>query len=542
MATNIRTRTVVIVAVVIACVLGVVGFPRSLADLRRNWDNNIRLGLDLKGGSHLVLQVQVQDALKAQADQDIERLKDDLKKQNISWTGIDRNDPQTVQDADSIQITIKGIPATQTSAFRNLINERYTEWVLTTETSTDYDLRMKPSELVALKRDTVDREIQTISNRINQLGLTEPTVQQYGSSGDNYQILVQLPGVDDPARVKELIGTVAVLKVTAVKEGPFPSREAALAQHGGVLPLNTELDKAIPRAGSQGDEWYLVNKNPVITGRDMRNARASQDTTLGTRGWETEFTLSQDGGKRFGIFTGANVGNRLAVLLDNSVVNVATIESKIDDSGRITGLGSQDESVDLARYLRSGSLPAGIVYLEERSVGPSLGADSIHEGFLAGIAGLMAVVVVMLVYYKRSGVNAVLALFLNTVVLLACLSYFHAVLTLPGIAGIILTIGMAVDSNVLIFERIREELRAGKSVVSAVDAGFSKAWWTIVDTHVTTIVSCCFLFLFGEGPVRGFAVTLVIGLFANVFTAVFVSRTIFDYELSGHRRMQELSI
>ena len=542
MSTNIRTRTVIIIAVILACVFGIIGFPKSLAQLRQNWDNNIRLGLDLKGGSRLVLQVQVQDAAKAEADQTIERLKDDLKKQNISWASIDRNDPQTVGDTNNIQVTIKGIPATQTSAFRNLITERYAEWVMTAENSTDYDLRMKPSELVNLKRDTVEREIQTISNRINQLGLTEPTVQQYGRSGDDYQILVQLPSIDDPARVKELIGTVAVLNITAVKEGPFPNADAARAQHGGVLPLNTELVKAIPRAGSQGDEWYLVNKNPVITGRDMRNARASQDTTLGARGWETNFSLSQDGGKRFGIFTGANVGNRLAVVLDKNVVSVATIQSKIEDSGRITGLGSQDEAVDLARYLRSGSLPAGIVYLEERSVGPSLGADSIHEGFLAGIAGLLAVIVVMLVYYKRSGVNAVLALVLNTVVLLACLSYFSAVLTLPGIAGIILTIGMAVDSNVLIFERIREELRTGKSVVSAVDAGFGKAWWTIVDTHVTTIVSCCFLFLFGEGPVRGFAVTLVIGLAANVFTAVFVSRTIFDYELSGHRRMQELSI
>jgi preprotein translocase subunit SecD len=542
MATNIRTRTIIIVAVIIACVVGVIGFPTSLTALQRNWDNNIRLGLDLKGGSRLLLQVQVQDAAKAEADQTIERLKDDLKKQNITWAAIDRNDPQTVQEADNIQITIKGVPATQTSAFRSFINERYSEWVLTAENSSDYDLRMKPSDIVNLKRDTVDREIQTISNRINQLGLTEPSVQQYGQAANSYQILVQLPGVDDPARVKELIGTVAVLEITAVKEGPFQSREAALAQHGGVLPLNTKLAKAIPRAGSQGDEWYLVNKNPVITGREMRNARASQDTTLGARGWETEFTLSQDGGKRFGIFTGANVGNRLAVVLDNNVVSVATIQSKIDDSGRITGLGSQDEAVDLARYLRSGSLPAGIVYLEERSVGPSLGADSIHEGFLAGTAGLLAVIVVMLVYYKRSGVNAVLALVLNTVVLLACLSYFHAVLTLPGIAGIILTIGMAVDSNVLIFERIREELRAGKSVVSAVDAGFGKAWWTIVDTHVTTIVSCAFLFLFGEGPVRGFAVTLVIGLAANVFTAVFVSRTIFNWELSGQRRMQELSI
>ena len=219
------------------------------------------------------------------------------------------------------------------------------------------------------------------------------------------------------------------------------------------------------------------------------------------------------------------------------------MRARIEDSGRITDLGSQEEADATWRnFLKSGSLPAGVKYNEERSIGPSLGADSIHAGIVAGIAGLLAVVAVMLVYYRRRGINAVLALVLNTVVLMAALSYFHAVLTLPGIAGVILTIGMAVDSNVLIFERIREELRAGKAVIAAVDTGFSKAWWTIVDTHVTTVVSCAFLFLFGEGPVRGFAVTLVIGLIANVFTAVFVSKTIFDYELSGRRRLEELSI
>ena len=539
MQNNLRLRSVVIVVTLLVCVFGIIGFPKSIDQLKENWSNNIRLGLDLKGGSRLVLQVQVQDAAKAEADQVMDRLKDDFKKQNVSWSSIDRNDPQTVQDAGTTQITIKGIPVTQTSAFRTLLSERYAYWVLTSVNSTDYTLRMKPADLEALKTDTVERTIQTIGNRIDQLGLAEKSVQQYGRASDDYQVLVQLPGVDDPARVKELIGTAAVLEITGVKEGPFASREAALAAHGGVLPLNTKLAKSIPRGGDSGEQWYLVNRSPVISGREMRNARSGQDEF---RKWETNFTLSQDGGKRFGTFTEANIGNRLAVVLDNSIVSVATIQSKIDDSGRITGLGSEQEAEDLSRYLRSGSLPAGVVYLEERSVGPSLGADSIHQGFVSGVAGLFAVVFAMLVYYKRSGVNAVLALFLNAIVLLAAVSYFHAALTLPGIAGIVLTIGMAVDSNVLIFERIREELRAGKSVVSSVDIGFNKAWWTIVDTHVTTIVSCAFLFLFGEGPVRGFAVTLTIGLFANVFTAVFVSRTIFGYELSSHRRLEALSI
>jgi preprotein translocase subunit SecD len=283
----------------------------------------------------------------------------------------------------------------------------------------------------------------------------------------------------------------------------------------------------------------MIGRPPVVNGTEMRNARPGQDDY---RKWETNFTLSPDAGKRFGAFTEKHIQDRLAVVLDNQIVSVATIQSRIEDSGRITNLGSEEEADDLSKYLRSGSLPAGVKYLEENSVGPSLGADSIREGIQAGIAGLAAVVLVMLVYYKRSGINAVLALLLNTVVLLAAISYFHAALTLPGIAGVILTIGMAVDSNVLIFERIREELRTGKSVVAAVDAGFGKAWWTIVDTHVTTVVSCAFLFLFGEGPVKGFAVTLTIGLIANIFTAVFVSRTIFEYELTGRRRMEALSI
>ena len=538
MKKNLTGRTVVIVVTILVCIFGVIGFPKSRGDLMENLKRNIRLGLDLKGGSHLVLQVQVQDAVKAEADQAIERMKGDLRKQTIDYASIDRNDPAAVEDADKIQITVKGVPPTKTSALRSLVAERYPAWTLTPVNSTDYRLDMRTSDLVTLKRDTVERSIQTISNRINQLGLTEPTVQQYGQSGTDYEILVELPGVDDPARVKDIMQTTAQLEIDDVKEGPFPTREAALSQKGGILPLNTKLVQQAPR-GDRGESWYLVSKTPVVRGTDMRNARPSQGEM---RAWETDFTLSPDAGKRFAKYTEANIGNKLAVVMDKQIRSVATIESRIEDSGRITNIGTEQEASDLALVLRAGALPASIQFLNENSVGPSLGADSIHAGIVAGLAGLAAVIVVMLVYYKRSGVNAVLALFLNTVILMAALSYFKAVLTLPGIAGVILTIGMAVDSNVLIFERIREELRAGKAIVSAVDAGFSKAWWTIVDTHVTTVVSCAFLFIFGEGPVRGFAVTLTIGLLANVFTAVFVSKAIFDYELSGRRQLAELSI
>ncbi len=538
MPKNLRAKTIVILLTILVSFYGIIGLPKSGAELKDNLKKNIKLGLDLRGGSHLVLQVQVQDAVRVEAQQTIERLKEELRKAGIGFASMENNEPSSIETADTIQINVKGIPADKTKDFRGIVSERFPTWVLTAVNSTDYRLNMRPSELVALKRDTVVRSIQTIGNRINALGLTEPVVQQEGRAESDYRILVQLPGVDDPARVKDIIGTAAVLEIVEVKDGPFPSQEQALAQHGGVLPLNTKLVKA-PARGGEGVSWHLVSRNPVVTGRDLRNARASQDEF---RKWETGFTLSPDGARRFERFTEANIGNKLAVVLDNQIRSVATIQARISDQGRITNVGTEQEATDLALVLRSGSLPASIVYLEERSVGPSLGADSIREGIVAGLAGLLAVVVAMLIYYKRAGINAVLALALNTILLLAALGYFGAVLTLPGIAGVILTIGMAVDSNVLIFERIREELRAGKAIVSAVDAGFGKAWWTIVDTHVTTIVSCAFLFLFGTGPVRGFAVTLVIGLLANVFTAVFVSRVIFDYELSGKRQLKTLSI
>ncbi|HWQ55842.1 MAG TPA: protein translocase subunit SecD [Bryobacteraceae bacterium] len=538
MQRKLTARTILILAVLLLCVYGIIGLPRSMADLRKNMSQNIRLGLDLKGGSHLVLQVQVQDALKSEAEQTMERLREELRKAGIDFASIERNDPATVEEADSIAVFVKGIPTDKTTPFRSLVAERFGTWVLTPVNASDYRLNLPPSELVTLKRDTVTRSIQTISTRINELGLTEPTVQGYGSSGQEYQILVQLPGVDDPARVKDIMQTTAQLEICEVKDGPFPTREAGLAQHGGILPLNTRLVRMGARGGDN-ESWYLLSRVPVVRGMDVRNARPGQDEF---RKWETNFTLSQDAAKRFGRFTEANVGNRLAVVMDNQIRSVATIQSRIEDSGRITGQSSEQEASDLSLVLRAGALPAGVIFLEERTIGPSLGADSIQQGVMAGLAGLAAVIAVMLIYYKGAGVNAVIALVLNTVVLLAALSWFHAVLTLPGIAGVILTIGMAVDSNVLIFERIREELRSGKSIPSAVDAGFGKAWWTIVDTHVTTIVSCAFLFLFGEGPVRGFAVTLVIGLVANVFTAVYVSRVIFDYELSRKRQVAALSI
>jgi preprotein translocase subunit SecD len=536
---GLRTRTIIIAAVVLLAAYGVVGLPRSIADLKANLQNNIRLGLDLKGGSRLVLQVQIQDALKAEAARTIEGLKEELNKQNIAYGAIDSNDPSTVEQADSIQVNIHNIPVASTSDFRNLVNDKFPSWVLTPESSADYRMTFKPTELIAIKRETMERTIQTIDKRINALGLTEPTIQQRGRAEADYEILVELPGIDDPARVKQIMQTAAMLEISEVKDGPFPSPEAAMAKHGGVLPLDSKLYKETPRPGQQGESWYLLNRTPVITGRDLRSARPSRDEM---QAWETAFTLNKEGARRFGTFTGENVGNKLAVILDNQIRSVATIQSRIEDSGVINHIGSEQDAADLSMVLQSGSLPAGIVYEEERTVGPSLGADSIRAGLTAGAYGLAAVILAMLIYYRHAGVNAVLALILNALILLAALGYFGAVLTLPGIAGFILTIGMAVDSNVLIFERIREELRAGKGIVAAVDTGFNKAFLTIIDTHVTTVVSCAFLFMFGTGPVKGFAVTLVIGLIANVFTAVFVSRTMFEWTLSRQRQLTTLSI
>ena len=539
MTKNLKFKGLLILAVVIACAYGLLGVPKSLSEAKENFHKNVRLGLDLKGGSHLVLQVQVQDAFKSEADLAIDRLKQEMARENIPYDSIERNDPASLETADTIQVNIQGVPLDSTASFRTLATDGFPQWVLAPVSSTDYKMNMRPTAAQQLRRDTVDRSVRTIENRINGLGLTESTVQQRGRAEAEAEILVQMPGVDDPARVKALLKTAAKLDITEVKDGPFGSREEALGKHGGVLPLNTVLVQQVARGANEGAGWYLLNRSAVITGRDVRNARASRDE-FGK--WETDFTLSQDAAKRFGRFTEANIGNRLAIVLDSRVRSAPVIQSRIDDSGRITGANDEIEAADLALVLKSGSLPAGIVYLEERTVGPSLGADSIHEGFVAGIAGLIGVLILMLVYYRKAGVNATVALVLNAVILLAVLSYFEAVLTLPGIAGIILTVGMAVDSNVLIFERIREELRAGKAIPAAVDTGFSKAFLTIIDTNLTTVVSCAFLFMFGTGPVKGFAVTLTIGLVANVFTAVFVSKSLFDFGLARNPRLARLSI
>jgi len=537
---NVKIKTAVIVAVILVCLYGIIGIPKSKEELVANWQKNIHLGLDLSGGTQLVMQVQLQDAFKAVADNTMDRLKQELQKDGIRTTSdLTRNDPMTLEDADKIQIDVKGIPSDKSGAFRSIVNDQFSDWVPTALNSTDYKLTMKATEALKLKQDTMSQTMATIERKINALGLAESSVQPTGRSDAEAELLVQLPGVDDPAHVKQILGTAAQLGLYEVKgDKPFASPQEAMQAKGGVLPLDSMLVKE-KQQGSQPPMMWLLARTPVILNRDIRDARPQQSQD---RGWETEFVLAQDAAKRFERFTGAHIHDRLAIVLDGVVLSAPVINAKIGDNGVIEGMGSHDNAADLALELKAGSMPASVEYLDERTVGASLGSDSIKEGMWAGVAGVIAVIFVMLFYYKRSGINATLALILNAIILVAALSYFGAVLTLPGIAGIILTIGMAVDSNVLIFERIREELRAGKAVIAAVDAGFSKAFLTIIDTHVTTVVSCAFLFLFGTGPVQGFAVTLVIGLCANVFTAVFVSRTIFDWELGGQKREVTISI
>jgi preprotein translocase subunit SecD len=530
---NLKYKALAIAAVTLICIYGIIGLPTSVDQLKENFANNIHLGLDLKGGSHLVMQIEVQDAFKGEADTVIQRLRTDLAAKRITVGDIVRNDPASIAEATSIAITISGVPPVQAADLRQLIIDSYGVWNLSSS-GQDFRLTMKPTDALALVRDTRTQTMNTIEKKINGLGLAESTVQQRGGTSNESELLVQLPGVEDPARIKSVLKQAAKLELFEVQGGPFGTREEALTSKNGVLPFGSQIK---PGRG----EFYILSRTPVVTGRDIRN---SQPQVSGTNRsmWETTFVLSQDAAKRFGDFTGSHINQPMAIVLDDQVLMAPTIQSKITDTGVINNIGDQNAASDLALNLRAGALPAGLTYLEDRTVGPSLGADSIRSGMVAGLVGLIAVIAVMLIYYKGAGVNAVVALILNALILIASLAYFGAVLTLPGIAGIILTIGMAVDSNVLIFERVREELRAGKGVLAAIDNGFSKALHTIIDTHLTTIVSCALLFLFGTTQVKGFAVTLVIGLLANLFTAVFVSRVIFDWHTSGKQRPETLSI
>lgn len=536
MEARIRNRIIVIVVVVVACILGLSGFPKNYKELKENLRGRIHMGLDLKGGTHLVLQVHVDDAVNITIDQALVRLRDELRAKSIPA------DVEKKKEGNTTYLLISGLPQERSGDLQSLASDQFTDWDLARVPGDPNarSLTLKVSSVAAIRTQALTQSMDTIRKRIDALGVTEPTIAEYGQ-GD-YELVVELPGIGNSTEVKDVIQQTALLELKLVQDGPYPSREAALSAHNGILPPDSQLlPGKSEAAGQEGNEvWYVVNQIAAVTGRDLSGADPGRSGETG--GWVVNFTLTHDGAQRFSRVTGDNVGKYLAIILDNRVVSAPVIKSQISDRGEIEGTFTEQQASDLALVLRSGALPASISYLQEETVGPSLGADSIRHGVVASIVGFVAVMGFMLIYYKGAGVNADVALILNLIILIAAMAYVGATLTLPGIAGVILTVGMGVDSNVLIFERIREELRGGKAIPAAVAGGFEHAFVTIIDTHVTTVVSAAILFAFGTGPIRGFAVTLTIGLIANLFTSVFVSRTIFDYALTRRQKGAELSI
>jgi preprotein translocase subunit SecD len=541
---NFLYKLIFIVGTVLFFLFGIFGVPKSFSrqGLIGAVSDHIHLGLDLSGGTHLILQVEVNDAVNVVAQGAREMLIEQLRNRKIDYSDIVQPDQQNNPD----HLVLKGMQPAARSDLLSIVQEKLPEYDVTGAPDSSWNLTMKPSSLSDLKSKAVGQAIETIRNRVDALGVSEPTIEQHGGGGQ-YQILVQLPGVDDFGRVKDIIQSTAMLEIKQSLGGPYPSEQAALQDKGGVIPADAILlpGHNMPGAAAEGQAWYLVSRISAVSGKDLRDAQPNRDQNGQP---SVSFSLTGDGGQRFYSFTSAHVGDSLAVVLDNKVQEVANIKEPIRDQGSISGgRMSEQQAKDLSMILRSGALPASIKYLSEETVGPSLGADSIRSGVQATIIGMVAVLIFMLVYYRGAGINADLALIMNLIILLGFLGWssiagVNIALTLPGIAGVILTVGMGVDSNVLIFERIREELRNGKTPPSAVDQGFSHAWITIVDTHVTTIVSAAILFIFGTGPVKGFATTLTFGLLANLFTAVFVSRFIFDWVLSRHQRGEALSI
>jgi len=541
---NFLWKLLFIVGTVLFFLFGIFGIPKSLSaqGLLAALSDHIHLGLDLSGGTHLILQVQVNDAVNVVAQNAVEVLKDELRKRKIDYTEITQPDPQNNPD----HLVVKGVQPSARGDLVSIVQDRLAEYDAPAGAPNNtWILAMRPSALNDLKSKAVTQAIQTIRNRIDALGVSEPTIEEHGLG--QYQILVQLPGVDDFGRVKDIMQSTAMLEIKQSLGGPYPSEQAALQDKGGVIPADALLlpGHSMPGAESEGPAWYLVSRVSAVSGKDLRDAQPSTDQNGQP---SVSFSLTGEGGQRFYSFTSAHVGDSLAVVLDNKVQEVANIKEPIRDQGSISGgRMTEQQAKDLSMILRSGALPASIKYLQEETVGPSLGADSIRSGVRAAVIGMVAVLIFMLIYYRGAGINADVALIMNLIILLGFLGWstiagVNVALTLPGIAGVILTVGMGVDSNVLIFERIREELRNGKTPPSAVDQGFSHAWITIVDTHVTTIVSAAILFIFGTGPVKGFATTLTFGLLANLFTAVFVSRFIFDWVLSRKQRGEALSI
>ncbi|HKP70423.1 MAG TPA: protein translocase subunit SecD [Pyrinomonadaceae bacterium] len=554
-------RTVLILAVTIVGIYLVIGPRRTPTSADFTWQGikanlaeNINLGLDLRGGSYLVMRVKTDDYLKTLTENTAQAALTAAQDAKLPVTG----DTLTTESGN-YSFALQLSDGSQGQAVIDEVKKKVdlVNWTPTTS-NTAVSWSLASNVQTALKDQAVDQALKIVESRINAFGVKEPTLQRHGAQAAG-QILLQMPGVDDPERIKNLIGAESKLELMKIVSPPnpspvqtYPTEEAAKQSLGGTVPVNRRVfpydtDREA-RASNTTDkkeekpkEWVVVEYPSVVDGSELRDANAVSQTGNDSD-YQIAFSLKPGGATKFGDWTGKNIGNYMGVVLNGEVKSAAYIKSRIDDRGEISGQFTKGSADDLALTLRSGALPAKIEYQEERTVGPSLGADSIKAGVTSSLAGLIFIVVFMLIYYRGSGVNAVVALVLNLLLTLAALIMIDSTLTLPGIAGLILGIGMAVDSNVLIFERMREELRAGHTVATAVGFGFDRAFITIIDTHVTTIISAVILYLYGSGPIRGFAVTLILGLLINLFSAVFVSRTIFMWLLQRNPNLQKLSI
>ena len=534
MGKKLQWRVLLILLVLVGAIAGfvLVGYARARKDmggtgtptLRQALRSAIKLGLDLRGGIHLVLQVNTADAVKAERDDAAELLKTEAKDAKLG----------AVEFPTDSSFSVAVTSDTDQSKLEDVAKRFLSEWTYTTGGG-KWTFSLKDVARRQIEDNAVAQALETIRNRIDEFGVSEPLIARQGKD----RILVQLPGIDDPKRVKDLIKNTAFLELSLVEAGPSTQEALTANFPGGKIPDDLKLVEGKAEAGNRERSYYLVRRQAVITGRDLKNARPTQGQ-FGSH--SVTFFLTASGSQKFGAATGANIGKRLAIILDNRVQSAPSIKDRITDQGVIEGTFSPEEANDLALVLRAGALPAGLTYLEERTVGPSLGLDSIRKGITASVVGALLVFVAMALYYRRAGWNAIIALIMNAILLAAAMAIFEATLTLPGIAGFILTIGMAVDSNVLIFERIREELRNGRAPRAAIENGFSKAFATIVDTHASAIISALFLLQFGTGPVKGFAVTLIIGLLISMFTAVFVSHTIFELEYGRRQHIDAVSI
>jgi preprotein translocase subunit SecD len=560
-------RTAIIIAITLVGIYIVFG-PRGAVTansftwqgIKDNLANNINLGLDLKGGSHLVMHVKTDEYLKTLTEnstQGAETAAREAKDEN--GAPIPFGSVTHVAENGNYSVTLNVPDASKRDAVVNAVKQKvdFVNWTESkTDTSVTWTLPAQVQEV--LKNQAVEQAMKIIDSRINAFGVKEPNLARHGAESSG-QILLQMPGVDDPERIKKLIGAESNLALMKVVSPPspasvqtYPTKEAALATIGGQETLNrkvfpyaerddTPTKDNQPAKPEKPKQYVVVEYPPVVDGSELRDAAAFSESGS-DRDFKITFSLKPNGAAKFGSWTEANINNYMAVVLNGEVKSAAYIKSRISDSGEISGNFTKASADDLALTLKSGALPAKIEYQEERTVGPSLGKDSIDAGVRASVGGLLFVVAFMLIYYRGSGVNAVIALILNTLLTMAALIVFDSTLTLPGIAGLILGVGMAVDSNVLIFERMREELRAGKTVKKAVEQGFDRAFITIIDTHITTIISSIILYMYGSGPIRGFAVTLILGLLINLFSAVFVSRTIFMWLLERNPNMKKLSI